>query len=288
MNPVCPYCRGDFEASDVVAMCPACATPHHKDCLQENGGCTVFGCIQAPGDEPKIRVMLEDLNEHLPAPLDQTTAATRITTPEPQWRTRMYLPESIHETVAETFQETVQEPVQGSVQESIWETMPQSVQTRPSAAPPQFGIVLERELPPPPRLPWPLLLLLSILTAGLFLLIWDLVLAKWLRDVQPRSRAIYYYSAVLILQLLAMAGLVGGRVDTADATSGPLLMITVIVLLLLGRFSMRRSLEDYFDQTMAMGLSLSEAMTFFFGCVYFQYHLNHSGNPIPERQQAIA
>ena len=266
MNAVCPYCRGDFEATDVVSMCPACATPHHKDCLQENGGCTVFGCVQAPGDEPKIRVLLEDLNGQLPAPQSQT--ATGIAPPEPQWQTRTYLPEIIQETV--------------------FEAMPQFAQTRPSTAPPQFGIVLERALPPPPRLPWPLLVMLSILTAGLFLLIWDFVLSKWLRDVQPRSRAIYYYSAVLILQLLAMAGVVGGRVDTADATSGPLLMITVIVLLLLGRFSMRRSLEDYFDQTTAMGLSLSEAMTFFFGCVYFQYHLNRTGNPIPERRQAIA
>ncbi len=283
MNPVCPYCRGDCEASDVVAMCPACATPHHKDCLQENGGCTVFGCIQAPGDEPKIRVMLEDLNEHLPAPLDQTTAS-RITLPETQWRTAIYRSESIQETVAESVQETLQE----SVQENVWETMPQSLQIRPSTGPLQYGIVLERALPPPPRLPWPLLLMLSFLTAGLFLLIWDFVLAKWLRDVQPRSRAIYYYSAVVILQLLAMAGLLGGRVNTADATSGPVLMITVIVLLLLGRFSMRRSLENYFDQTMSMGLALSEAMTFFFGCVYFQYHLNRSGNPIPERRQAIA
>ena len=45
----CPYCRDvvDIHGRDVDA-CVACATIHHKECLQEAGGCTVLGCSAAP------------------------------------------------------------------------------------------------------------------------------------------------------------------------------------------------------------------------------------------------
>src|SRR5262249_54861273 len=42
-------------------FCTACGTPHHEDCYQENGGCTVFGCSRAPADDPKLQVSHSDL-----------------------------------------------------------------------------------------------------------------------------------------------------------------------------------------------------------------------------------
>ena len=62
MNPVCPYCRtevgeGEGERKD----CEGCGTPHHTDCYAENGGCTVFGCANAPSDEAKVTVTGTDL-----------------------------------------------------------------------------------------------------------------------------------------------------------------------------------------------------------------------------------
>src|SRR5262245_12895338 len=43
-------------------FCTACGTPHHEDCYMENGGCTVFGCAQAPAEEPKLQVSYSDLS----------------------------------------------------------------------------------------------------------------------------------------------------------------------------------------------------------------------------------
>ncbi|MGC2697035.1 MAG: NINE protein [Candidatus Angelobacter sp.] len=61
-EPVCPYCRMPFdEASPPRIFCTACGTPHHQDCYQENGGCTVFGCSRAPADDPKLQVSQNDL-----------------------------------------------------------------------------------------------------------------------------------------------------------------------------------------------------------------------------------
>ena len=56
MSPICPYCRTDIAPGDERVDCSGCGTPHHADCFAENGGCTVFGCSQAPVDEPKVTV----------------------------------------------------------------------------------------------------------------------------------------------------------------------------------------------------------------------------------------
>src|SRR5215468_10247385 len=64
---VCPYCRTEIEDSAVVT-CEGCGTPHHAECLQENGGCTLFGCKFAPPDDPKVQVTTGEVSQ-APAPL---------------------------------------------------------------------------------------------------------------------------------------------------------------------------------------------------------------------------
>lgn len=62
-EPICPYCRMPFEeGGPAKVFCTACGTPHHEDCYQENGGCTVFGCSRAPADDPKLQVSHSDLS----------------------------------------------------------------------------------------------------------------------------------------------------------------------------------------------------------------------------------
>lgn len=75
MNPICPYCRTEVgEAEGEGKDCPGCGTPHHADCYAENGGCTVFGCANAPSDEAKVTVSGTDLagnsvTRQVPAPI---------------------------------------------------------------------------------------------------------------------------------------------------------------------------------------------------------------------------
>jgi hypothetical protein len=62
LNPICPYCRTEVGDSEGERKdCPGCGTPHHADCFAENGGCTVFGCANAPTDEAKVTVSGTDL-----------------------------------------------------------------------------------------------------------------------------------------------------------------------------------------------------------------------------------
>lgn len=57
---ICPYCRAEIKGSDHIQICSLCKTPHHLDCWQENKGCTVYGCNNAPPDEEKITVREQD------------------------------------------------------------------------------------------------------------------------------------------------------------------------------------------------------------------------------------
>jgi TM2 domain-containing membrane protein YozV len=62
LNPICPYCRTEVgDAEGERKDCPGCGTPHHADCFAENGGCTVFGCSEAPADEAKVTVTATDM-----------------------------------------------------------------------------------------------------------------------------------------------------------------------------------------------------------------------------------
>jgi hypothetical protein len=52
----CPFCHGLITGSQDVTVCPTCQTPHHKECWDENRGCTIYGCASAPPDEPKATI----------------------------------------------------------------------------------------------------------------------------------------------------------------------------------------------------------------------------------------
>lgn len=43
----CPYDGAPGILADAV-VCTECSTPHHKECWEENGGCTTFGCQESP------------------------------------------------------------------------------------------------------------------------------------------------------------------------------------------------------------------------------------------------
>lgn len=55
---LCPYCRCNILDSELYQVCNSCKTPHHQDCWEENKGCTIYGCNQAPPEEEKISIHL--------------------------------------------------------------------------------------------------------------------------------------------------------------------------------------------------------------------------------------
>jgi hypothetical protein len=49
----CPYCQTNIKENADKVVCSACHTPHHKECWEENKGCTTYGCANNPGTKIK-------------------------------------------------------------------------------------------------------------------------------------------------------------------------------------------------------------------------------------------
>ena len=163
-----------------------------------------------------------------------------------------------------------------------WVPVAQILGTASQVAPAQAIYVAPSGVPypDPPNLHWGLVLLFTIFTCGLFGLIWDFVQVLWMKRVEPQSKAFMYFIVLIVLWLLNL-GSSAGR--TAAMMHGVMprtsllalfLSLSVLVLLIVYRFVMRDSLEQHFNGPEPIGLRLGPVMTFFFGGLYFQYHLN--------------
>ncbi len=139
--------------------------------------------------------------------------------------------------------------------------------------------------PDPPNLHWALLLLIEVFTCSLFRFVWNLVIAHWVKRVQPQSKAYIYYWLAVAFLVLEM-----GTQSHGNAHFHPgmhmywqnygfhpwngLIALGGFVVRLIARFTMRAELEQHYNGPEPVGLQLSPVMTFFFGGLYFQYHLN--------------
>jgi len=45
---LCPVCQSNLAENEAVHTCPECDQVHHEECWTEIGGCSTYGCSQAP------------------------------------------------------------------------------------------------------------------------------------------------------------------------------------------------------------------------------------------------
>jgi MFS family permease len=128
----------------------------------------------------------------------------------------------------------------------------------------------------PPDFHWALVLLIGIVTCGLFNQAWLIVEAAFVRKMKPESKG-------LLFIILAVAGfLIGGFVNGIMAAAshgrstqyGSLFTLVALVLYLVGVFQMKSDLEDYYNSTEPINLQMNGVMVFFFNVYYFQYHFS--------------
>jgi hypothetical protein len=134
--------------------------------------------------------------------------------------------------------------------------------------------------PDPPNLNWVLELLLGFFTCGLFVVVWNLVIAAWANRVQPASKALMFYIIATVLVVLHFGSSWGVVLSMSHHQQphqnfvGGFIGIASWVARLIARFTLRDTLEQHFNGSEPLGLRLSAVMTFFFGGLYFQYKLN--------------
>ena len=44
IGKTCPYCQFPIKQDSEAVQCQGCEVPHHRECWEENGGCTTLGC----------------------------------------------------------------------------------------------------------------------------------------------------------------------------------------------------------------------------------------------------
>jgi uncharacterized protein DUF4339 len=125
-------------------------------------------------------------------------------------------------------------------------------------------------VPLPPNLHWSIVLILGILTRQLFNLVWALLQGNWARKLSGDNKP-------LVLVAMYPAGMVAGFLTIALfrlPALGGLLIIAGAIIYLVGVFSIKAAMEEYYNSTENIGLQMSGVMTFFFSTVYIQYHIN--------------
>src|SRR5262249_59866688 len=69
--------------------------------------------------------------------------------------------------------------------------------------------------PPPPNLHWGVCVLVSIVTCGIFSVVWIMVEAVWVKKIQPASKAVTYFGIVIGLWVLSFVLSISGTVSAA-------------------------------------------------------------------------
>lgn len=136
------------------------------------------------------------------------------------------------------------------------------------------------QYPDPPNLNWGLVLLFDCLTCGVFQIVWNLVVAAWMKRVQPASQAIIYYAVGYALVLvyggfsipLAMSAM--HHSFFAPHIGIRLLGLIAWIVRIFARFSLKASLEEHFNTVEPINLRLNGVLVFFFGGLYIQSELN--------------
>jgi hypothetical protein len=123
----------------------------------------------------------------------------------------------------------------------------------------------------PPNLHWAIVLILVVVTRQLFNFVWALVQANWAKNLSDDNKP-------LVLVAMYPAGMVAGvltmLVAKQAAWLGALFLFAGAIMLVVGVFSIKHAMEEYYNSTENIGLALSGVMTFFFGTTYLQYHIN--------------
>lgn len=146
-----------------------------------------------------------------------------------------------------------------------------AIATEPGQGPATRGNL--PSVPPPPRLHWALVLLFTLLTFGIFFIVWVFIQSAWVRKINPESNATTLFAIYVALALVGQVMAEASGEGSGGATLGMLLVLAGSVVSIFGFFSMRRSMLDYYNRSGGTSLKLSGALTFFLNLFYLQHHM---------------
>ena len=130
--------------------------------------------------------------------------------------------------------------------------------------------------PVPTDFHWALVLVIGVVTCGLFWWAWWIVEAVFIRKLTSNSKALLF--VIFSFVCYFSGGFVKGMMRALNPAesvnySVPFYLIAFL-LFVIAEFQMKNDLEDYYSTTEPINLQLNGVMTFFFAVWYFQHHLS--------------
>jgi hypothetical protein len=132
------------------------------------------------------------------------------------------------------------------------------------------AVAAHDDVPVAPSLHWGWVALLSVLTLGVFVLIWMFVQSVWVKKIDPRSGATTYFIIAFF------CGVVGGFFGATSPMNFGLQLVD-IVLVYMGYFSMSSSLKR-FGIARGLPMAIGGITLFFFTTWYLQGQLTRIAN----------
>ncbi len=123
--------------------------------------------------------------------------------------------------------------------------------------------------PPPPKMHWAVLLILSIVTVGVFASLWAVFVSYWLQKVSSKCMTLVLFGIAALLAIVQLVFQYLVPLQNLSEWSG----LSGVIVWIIAAFSMRRDLLKHYNEDEPIGLSLGVWMTLFFSIYYFQYHL---------------
>lgn len=123
---------------------------------------------------------------------------------------------------------------------------------------------------------WALVLIIGILTCGIFFWIWLIVEAAFVKKIRPQSNG-------LIFAIIALACTFGApffRLSLMMAHPyafhplGSIFGLASFILVEVAAFTMKDDLEQYYNSVEPINLRLNAVLVFFFAVFYFQHHFS--------------
>lgn len=130
-------------------------------------------------------------------------------------------------------------------------------------------------MPLPPSLHWGLLLLFTMLTLGIFVLVWVFIQQNWIKRIAPETAT----TGVLCLVGYVVLFITGNIFQAnGHLTMYWVSLIASIILFWSWAFGAANAMRGYYNQTEPIGLKLSGPMIFFFSTYYIQHHMTRIAN----------
>jgi hypothetical protein len=254
----CGICSKDFQLGETVQECPHCQGYHHTTCWDLDQLCPpALGNKKSAGDSTVLTVVAD--------------GRPHITTPEQSSKLATQLAED--ERLCPSCRKVIKK-------EALKCRFCNHILDATLAA--KNAVIVE-----PPTLSWIIVLCLNFITSQIFGFIWACRQAWWAKKAVSSNRALIWL--VVCILCFFIAG--GVEMEEELKPLSGLLILGGVVCWQVAIFSLRNSMQVYYNSVEPRGLQLSRLMTFFFSILYFQYHFTRlakeNKNRVPMQKETL-